>query len=384
LHKTTTKLIRKIKSPFLPKAIAVSIFDHQDVEFHRVYPPDTYEMPLLKDVFGNEHPGFQPYSCVIPAAYVAVISNGRCVIGREEVYTHENGCVLEITSQKQNPGIGHPVATNASKVKGVVANLSLSGLENNYYHFCVEWMARFHLLQRSGIDVDYYIFPQELSFQKQYAELLKIDRQKIISLDEGCYIEAEQLVAPSFINNWKDVKFRGHESYSKQWLPKWIGGVYENIRIDEDNHEDAKENRIYISRSLAHHRKAENEAEIIETLKKFGFSVHCLEKMTVEQQIGLFRNARFVVSIHGAGLVNISHCKSSAIVLEIYPEYYHDSGLKLQVHALGHQYEYMIGRTANTKIHPKQENVYIDPLELEKAISLIQKGTSYSSKDKFG
>jgi capsular polysaccharide biosynthesis protein len=366
------KIIRKIASRFLPTIRGTSIFNRKDVEIHRLYEADTFEIPLIKDVFGDTHSSFKSYSCKIPASYVATITNGRCQIGKEEVFSSTNECFVEITSQKQNPTIGRFAPKNVTNLKGVIVNLSLSGLENNYYHFCVEWMARFHLLKKSLIHVDYYIISQEKLFQRQYMDILQIDKQKIITIEKGCYIEADYLVVPSMINNWESIKYREYQFYLKQWLPKWLGEIYKYCEVVKDDSKFTNHKNIYISRSLASYRKVKNEEEIINVLKKFDFSVYCLESMTVEQQIGLFRNAKFIVSAHGAGLINMSYCQSPATILEIYSEHYHDSGLRLQAFALGHKYEYFIGQTSNiSNVHPRNEDIYIDASKLERAIQII-------------
>jgi len=350
-----------------------SIFHHKDVKIYKIYEKDYFSMPLIKDVFGNINPNFKPYSCVIPPFYVAIINNGRCILGREEVFSKKNECFEEITSQKENPAIGMPLHRNIKKIKGTVANLSLSGIENNYYHFCVEWMARFHLLKKSDIGIDFYIISHAVPFQKQYLDLLKIDKKKIILLEEGTYIQADYLVVPSLINNWEPVIFRGYQHYLKQWLPKWMPEIYNNsnyFAIEKNGNINKK--RIYISRKLASFRHIENEEELINILNKYNFSVYYLEKMSVKQQIKLFRNANFIISLNGAGMVNASFCKSKSIVLELFTGYYLEPSIKIQAITFGHQYNYMIGKTAITdNIPPQKEDVYIDPLKFEEAINIV-------------
>ena len=368
------ELIKKIYRFFRIVKKATSIYNHKDVKIYKIYEEDNFSMPLIRDVFGNLNPIFIPYSCIIPPSYVAVINDGRCIAGREEVFSKKNECFKEITSQNENPAIGIQLPKSVKKVKGIVANLSLSGLENNYYHFCVEWMARFHLLKKSNIDIDFYIFSHLLPFQKQYLDVLKIDKKKIIILKEGTYIQADNLVVPSLINNWELVKFRGYQNYSKQWLPKWISEVYHDIKYSEieDNGNEINKKRIYISRKLASYRHIENEEEILNILNKYDFSMYCLEEMTVKQKIKLFRNANFIISILGAGLVHMSFCKSICIIFELFTEYYLDPSYGLQAIVLGHQYNYMIGKTTITNNVPAQkENVYIDPLKFEEAINII-------------
>ena len=80
--------------------------------------------------------------------------------------------------------------------------------------------------------------------------------------------------------------------------------------------------------------------------------------MTVKEQISLFKNAKIIVSVHGAGLVNMCYCAVPAIVFEIYTENYHDPGLRLLALSLGHDYYYYIGHSADSQnVHTLKDNV---------------------------
>lgn len=366
--KKIKRFIKKILLLFLPKVKQVSAFSHNDIKIHYIYPASEFKMPLLKDVSGDAHPLFGPYSCSTAEAYVIDITNGRCICGREEVSTSENYYISEITSQKTLPRLGRSTRKNVRKIKGSVAYLALSGLEDNYYHFCVEWLSRLHLIRKSMLDIDFFIVPRNTSFQRQYIDLLGIDQEKILNVEDGEYIEAEHLIVPSLINNWEHIKYREHGAFLKQWLPTWIGNVYEMLQTKEEANHDYNR-KVYISRSSAAYRKIDNETVIEKILTEFGFSTYRLEEMTVKQQIELFKNAECIVSIHGAGLVNMSYSQSTATILELFPEYYHDAGMRIQAVALGHRYEYLIGKTPLIdNIHPQQENVYIDPIKFERAM----------------
>ena len=64
-------------------------------------------------------------------------------------------------------------------------------------------------------------------------------------------------------------------------------------------------NRIYVSRKLAGKRHLSNEDEFLPLLKKYKFRKVYLEKMTIIEQVDLFRKASHVIAAHGAGLTNI-------------------------------------------------------------------------------
>ena len=365
---------KKILSFFFRKKIitGVSIFNHKDVKVYKIHGKDIFEAPTFKDIFDKTHPLFNQYTSKIPESYVAVITNGRCILGREEVFSSTNEVFIEITTQKQNPMVGKFFLRNCKKLQGTVVNLSLSGLEDNYYHFCVEWMARLYLLKKINIEPDYYIVPQKLSFQKQYLDLLQIDHKKRISSEDNSFIQADKLIVPSLINNWEPIKIKGYDSYCKQWIPKWFNEVHSILKIDAVEDSFPNSGMVYISRKFSNFRKVLNEKEITDFLKEKGFGIYYLESMTVKEQISLFKNAQIIVSLSGAGLANMIHCAEPAIVFTIYTENYNNPCIRLLALSLGHDYYYYIGQSPDSQnVHPLKENVYIDLVAFKQAIQTI-------------
>ena len=55
-------------------------------------------------------------------------------------------------------------------------------------------------------------------------------------------------------------------------------------------------------------------------LRKHNFRKVYLEKMTIMEQVELFRTASHVIAAHGAGLTNVLFAPSEARILEIRPE----------------------------------------------------------------
>ncbi len=80
--------------------------------------------------------------------------------------------------------------------------------------------------------------------------------------------------------------------------------------------------RLYVSRLEATHRRAEGESELIDQLLQRDFTVTECSALSMDQQVNLFRKARFVVGLHGAGLANISFCQPGAVFLEALPKTY--------------------------------------------------------------
>lgn len=87
-----------------------------------------------------------------------------------------------------------------------------------------------------------------------------------------------------------------------------------NQKIKEDN---TKVNRVYLTRSKRGVRNIHNENEVIELLKKHGFTVVTFENLTIWEQINLMSNTSHFVSIHGAGLSNMMFMNKGSSVLEL-------------------------------------------------------------------
>ena len=85
-----------------------------------------------------------------------------------------------------------------------------------------------------------------------------------------------------------------------------------------------------------------------------------------------FKNAKIIAGIHGSGFSNMKFSDSETLIFELYTEFYHDASLRVQAHALGMRYYYLIGTTlVENKIHPQKENVFINLSELKISLDNI-------------
>ena len=66
-------------------------------------------------------------------------------------------------------------------------------------------------------------------------------------------------------------------------------------------------------------RRIQNFDEVQSLLAQEGFETVFLERMAIEDQISLFRDAEFVIGAHGAGLTNLLFCEPGTKVLEFMP-----------------------------------------------------------------
>ncbi|MFM7395226.1 MAG: glycosyltransferase family 61 protein [Cyanobium sp.] len=97
--------------------------------------------------------------------------------------------------------------------------------------------------------------------------------------------------------------------------------------------------RVFVSSRGATSRRIANESEISSHLEGCGFSTIQLEKLSLPEQIRLFRNATHVIGVHGAGFTNLMHA-SNCSVLELFasahgirPDYFQIASIqKLSYH----------------------------------------------------
>ena len=77
--------------------------------------------------------------------------------------------------------------------------------------------------------------------------------------------------------------------------------------------------RVLISRQRSSRRRCLNEDQLFAVLASYGFEMHCLEDLSVIQQLRLFSETAIFVGAHGAGFSNLVACAPQAAVIELMP-----------------------------------------------------------------
>jgi len=106
-------------------------------------------------------------------------------------------------------------------------------------------------------------------------------------------------------------------------------------------------NKIYISRKHAQKRKIKNEEALEKIVEQKGFTVVRCEEYTFFEQVSIFSQADFLVSIHGAGLTNMMFMPSGSKILELHKRMTNQRDQHSLVYwrlasALGHAYYHQI------------------------------------------
>lgn len=240
---------------------------------------------------------------------IAVITEDNHLL--EEVsYQWANYTVADIKENRIFQAKGFP---KPRKYRGRVFSL-LSGwaAKNYYYHWVFEALPKLHILKSSGEfdNVDYFLIPSmAFRYQREYLEQLGITADKIINEEDVHHIQADELIVTSH------VKLFDHH-------PKWICDFLYNSFVGNIK-PVTPQKLVYVARGdAARSRRVENEQQLIEMLKSYGFQTYYLSMLSVKEQVELFNSARVIVGAHGGGLSNYVFCQSGTKVLEFYPDQY--------------------------------------------------------------
>ncbi|NJR64704.1 MAG: DUF563 domain-containing protein [Leptolyngbyaceae cyanobacterium CRU_2_3] len=203
--------------------------------------------------------------------------------------------------------------TAPKPIQGRVAALAgLSG--HNYFHWMVDILPRLELLRQHGVDWEsidwFWINRLDHPFQRETLSALGISPTKVLESDQHPYIQADQLVVPSFA---------GHLGWLDPWALEFLRNAFLSVR--PSSQVDSPQ-RIYISRAQADHRRVLNEAEVIHALLPFGFVPVTLETLSFAEQVALFARADVVIAPHGGGLTNILFCRPGTTVVELVSPHY--------------------------------------------------------------
>jgi len=184
------------------------------------------------------------------------------------------------------------------------------GWYDSYYHFTLECLVKVFLL-RKHLPESTIIFPKNVSkYHLEWFQLL--DVKNILFLNENEVAQSHQVISCNFPE--KDLN---HHSQITPDFRNWI--------IDKINNkglliQPSYNNKIFINRPNARHRKLMNESEVIKQLQEFGFNIIELEKLSVLEQINLFYHSKVVLGIHGAGLTNCLFMKKDSKVIDFIHE----------------------------------------------------------------
>lgn len=183
------------------------------------------------------------------------------------------------------------------------------GLLGNYYHFLIDAIPKLYIIDEYEYLKGLPLIVRSLPINKPFFQyMLKkniFNGRPIIELrKEDKWTHVKELYLVRALRN------------NKESLLKTI-----NYCMPEDKlRSDRKYERIYIKRSERTGRFILNCDEIENFLKKNNFVIINPDNCSFEEQIIVFRNSKYIIGAHGAGLTNLIFAyKNNPRILEISP-----------------------------------------------------------------
>lgn len=209
----------------------------------------------------------------------------------------------------------------------------------NYSHWVLDHLTRFFALTRSRWLSDWKANPPILYLstagQSYQEETINLLRKKVLpvaevrSIGPQTHVEAEELWTSSIVKRGFNMD---HFAHPPETL-RFVAGLIESKEAPAVPHAT----KLYISREKSK-RSPPQEKALIKHLEDRGFVSICLEDYSVEGQAALFRQAKFVIATHGAGLANLIFAPPPCAVMEIFGADFIASHYWSLCHDLGHSY----------------------------------------------
>jgi hypothetical protein len=127
-----------------------------------------------------------------------------------------------------------------------------------------------------------------------------------------------------------------------------------------------RERKVFLTRHSTTSRSLSNKDEIHNLVVSYGFEIIDSSELPFQDQVELFANTRYLIAIHGAGLVNMIFRQGEALdVMEIFPsEPYIPFHYIMIAKMYGYSYDLILGSklTSNSTfcVNPKDLLVYLN------------------------
>lgn len=227
-----------------------------------------------------------------------------------------------------------------------------------YHHFLTEIAIKFPLFERQLRAGQILLPPDSPPFVRDFLKLTGFEN--LIFMKRNGYAKRLKIITNP-ISGFFD---RNHLLKLQEFVFKRTGFA-KNVGFD----------KIYISRRNARARKVLNEDELIDVLRKKDFQCLDADKMSLAEQINIFRQCRRLISIHGAALTNAVFMPENSRVYELYPKQATEDSFNLCYSRLGaalrQRHEYIFCDRENQSTSPMldTDNIRVDVDEVIKLVS---------------
>ncbi len=179
------------------------------------------------------------------------------------------------------------------------------GLSSNYFTWLIEILPRIYASSNLSKKNKIYILGKKKKWHDEYLKLCNLNK-------EVKFLDPE--LSYEFVNT--DIIITSIREISNDNAIKYLRNHLLKNKFQQNN--DFQ--KVYVSRRrYLSHRYLINEIEVEKYLLAKGFKIIIPEKLTVHQQISIFKNAKVIIGPTGAWASNLIFCKQKPDVFIITP-----------------------------------------------------------------
>jgi capsular polysaccharide biosynthesis protein len=292
-------------------------------------------------------------------AVVYLLADGRSWGADGAVLTRDRQLIGNLspvirTAPDAHPIFRRPIFQKPRRIEGRVGVLT-GPSPDNLSHWLFGVLPRVCLLRQGsgGLNgFDWFITPRvRTAFQAECLKRYGVPETKMIQADPAMFVEARELVAPSFVS-------------AAFVAPVWF---LEDLRQRfSDVPPAAGSPRIYISRRSAPGRRVTNEAALTTLLEALDFKIVQFERLPFLEQVSVAKGAQIIVSAHGAALSYLAFAAAGAGVLELFSSNYVNAMYWCLADELGLDYRcWLTPSTGSPHKDLVRDNIQVDLRQFE-------------------
>lgn len=219
----------------------------------------------------------------------------------------------------------------------IISIRMLKGGERNYWHFLHDLLGEVVLAKKYVYNAENipYLISEDLAKQPFFKQAIA---------------ESNYLSGLNWVVQKKDQYIRAGNAYFLQVQPnkkETLLGVRSLFNLPLAD--GAQNRKVFLTRNPKRIRYLKNAGEIELIAVKYGFEIIDADTLSFSEQIKLFRQVRFFVGIHGAGLINMVFRQGAPMnLLELFPQNYIQPHYFWLSKDLGFDYACLVGSNAGS------------------------------------